>query len=590
MIKSSSSVEGLPTPLNWAQYISRSFTMKTILLLLATTLVYEEAECSPENMLADKTMAKMSAWIQTEGPNWATLSGQFDEGIVQGQTNDNYTLALAGPAFNLDGSLSRISEAILIDGDPDPNYESSQKLIFSVAIKNVTVDYRHVAYNDDNNGFFNITSMGTSDGISAQVTIDLKGSGDSCFGFADLVTINFSGNLYVSTAGLQEAFPQVIAAVSNHFRTNVPNAVGLLLEAAVFNSLDGFDICTGVYNPLPQANVMARRIINAMQDGLNQNIQYWAELPGFYKTDSDVNGTTMDQVVVRAGNFSSIGTLTRNGDASYSGNGDPKWTYLNVVIETDTMTVMYGNVLYTSNLEQYEIAVKVDALKMITSMSFSFYQGDGASNPSCVDGSMGAAAFYQGGNVIVTSLTAGIPTDVLLKVNDVITEGFMNNIGGGAEDLFISAGQYALKQVLGEATYWYSSNNATTSFLNFTIETDKFIGIYPDILFTTLGRKQYNLGEQVEAGRIRTSYSVEFTVPSGSHIPSCSAGSQQVSSQYVTEDDIYLVYIGEDVPSWPDDQQVLYKLVTKGFLENINGAAEDLFTNVGAQALAKVCQ
>uniref|UniRef100_A0A146KP93 Uncharacterized protein n=1 Tax=Lygus hesperus TaxID=30085 RepID=A0A146KP93_LYGHE len=422
--------------------------MKAVLvILLASALIYEVAECSPANFLADKTLAKLSAWIQAEGANWVTLSGHFEKGIVAGQASDNYTLAMAGPAFNLDGSLSRISEATLSDGVPDPNYDSSQKLVFSIAIKNVTVDYKHVAYNDDNNGFFNITSTGTSDGISAIITIDIKGSGDSCMGFADDVTVDFSGNVYVSTDGVQEAFPQVIAAVTNHFKTNVPNAMGLLVQAAAFNSLDGFDICTGVLNPLPQANVMARRIMNAMQDGLNQNIQYWAVLPGFYKTDTDLNGTTLDRVVVRAGNFSSIGTLTRNGDASYSGNGDPQWTFLNMVIETDTVTAMYGNVLYTSNLAQYSLAVRVDAQKMTTSMSFTFYQEIGSSKPSCVDGSMGAGAFYEGGKVQVTPLTADVPADVIQQVSDFVTQGFLDNINGGSEDLFMSAGKYALKQV-----------------------------------------------------------------------------------------------------------------------------------------------
>uniref|UniRef100_A0A0K8T5V6 Uncharacterized protein n=1 Tax=Lygus hesperus TaxID=30085 RepID=A0A0K8T5V6_LYGHE len=144
---------------------------------------------------------------------------------------------------------------------------------------------------------------------------------------------------------------------------------------------------------------------------------------------------------------------------------------------------------------------------------------------------------------------------------------------------------------LGEATY---SNNedSTTSFLNFTIETDKVTGAYDDIVFTTTSKVEYHFGEQIEAGRIRTSYSVQLSLPSGSAKPSCAGDSQQVISQYVTEDEVYLTFIGNDVPDQTNDAediQVLYNLVSRGFLENINGAAEDLFINVGKQALSKVC-
>uniref|UniRef100_A0A0A9WSH1 UDP-3-O-[3-hydroxymyristoyl] N-acetylglucosamine deacetylase n=2 Tax=Lygus hesperus TaxID=30085 RepID=A0A0A9WSH1_LYGHE len=425
--------------------------MKAVLvILLASALIYEVAECSPANFLADKTLAKLSAWIQAEGANWVTLSGHFEKGIVAGQASDNYTLAMAGPAFNLDGSLSRISEATLSDGVPDPNYDSSQKLVFSIAIKNVTVDYKHVAYNDDNNGFFNITSMGTSDGISAVITIDIKGSGDSCMGFADDVTVDFSGNVYVSTDGVQEAFPQVIAAVTNHFKTNVPNAMGLLVQAAAFNSLDGFDICTGVLNPLPQANVMARRIMNAMQDGLNQNIQYWAVLPGFYKTDTDLNGTTLDRVVVRAGNFSSIGTLTRIGEASYDNDEDDlKFVNLNTIFEVTDLTAVYGYMEYVDYLAWYVVGETVTAQKLTVSLTVTYTRPSLSDRPSCVNATVNATTKYEpsGGPLKFTNLTPNVDDYYVKSVNKVLGPAFIDSIEGVAGNLFRKAAVLAFTQV-----------------------------------------------------------------------------------------------------------------------------------------------
>ena len=138
----------------------------------------------------------------------------------------------------------------------------------------------------------------------------------------------------------------------------------------------------------------------------------------------------------------------RLGDATYTKDSvDPRWTYMHFVVETAKLSALYHNVLYRTATEEYILAVRVDAGKMTTSMSVTFYQGAGDAKPSCAKASLSAVSHYEGGSVDVTSLTSGEPIDVLNAVNEVVTSGFLNNINGGGEDLLISATSYALTLV-----------------------------------------------------------------------------------------------------------------------------------------------
>lgn len=166
--------------------------------------------------------------------------------VIEKFTTSNYAHHFLYSSFILMHNF-RSADAILEDAQPDPLYKSSQKLRFTAALTNVTVIYKNVAYTEDNFGSCNFTPIASTDGITLDISLDVKGDLETCVGFPDIVNVNSPGATLITVGDKQtdEKVPAVLDAVSLHFKSKVVTNLQMFLESGTFSSLENYDLCNG---------------------------------------------------------------------------------------------------------------------------------------------------------------------------------------------------------------------------------------------------------------------------------------------------------------------------------------------------------
>ncbi|BES91871.1 Hypothetical protein NTJ_04680 [Nesidiocoris tenuis] len=218
--------------------------VKYVVGILLVALAAENAQGTVANYLADRAMSRMLSWVNGGGSEWLTMPGGMGQGL--NSTKDGYyTLAFAGPQYYRIDEISRTGAAIMgADIRAPPLFVDNQNLTFQVALKNLTLLYKHIAYTNYE-GLLNASAQVTTDAIKVNLTISITGDGTKCVASGADPSIIYERRNYINNRDYDYFYrSEIDEAISRHFDSNIKRAVEVFMYAAVVNMFDRYDLCT----------------------------------------------------------------------------------------------------------------------------------------------------------------------------------------------------------------------------------------------------------------------------------------------------------------------------------------------------------